>query len=68
MDIKSKNLMKYWLERSHTTTARQLLFLMNKLDKSEEAVKYLKMVIRNNTDLNTYKNILRDLDKWIQKK
>jgi hypothetical protein len=68
MDIKQNNILKYWLQRPHQTTARQVLYLQNKLSDSEDAVKYLKMVIRNNTDINTYNNILRDLDKWIKKK
>jgi hypothetical protein len=67
MDIREKNLTKYWLSRSHLTTIRQLLFLDNVVKKREEAIKYLKMIIRKNTDINTYQGILRDLDKWLEK-
>lgn len=68
MDIKEKNTFKFWRTKSHDATIRQMIYVKNLLSRSEDAVKYLKMVIRKNTDINTYNTILRDLDKWIQKK
>ena len=68
MNIKEKNTFKFWRSRSQDAAIRQMLYNKNLLDKSQEAVKYLKMVIRKNTDINTYNKILKDLDKWLEKK
>lgn len=68
MNIKEKNTFKFWRNRSQDAAIRQMLYNKNLLDKSQNAVKYLKMVIRKNTDINTYNKILKDLDKWLEKK